>query len=104
MRTNRQLSSNLLQIFLTKIYLVSLKIAIETENTGTEILTELDFQREALLRATDRLENANDGLFESNKILKMMKRNVFYNKLILVVIITLELLILVSMIYLKFLH
>lgn len=78
------------------------QVAIETENTGTEILSELDAQRESLLRTSERLENANDGLFESNKILRMMKQNVFYNKLILVLIIVLEIFILASMIYLKF--
>lgn len=79
-------------------------MAIESENTGTEILSELDSQRESLLRASERLDNANDGLFESNKILKMMKRNVLYNKLILILIIVIEIFILASMIYLKFIH
>lgn len=80
------------------------KVAIESENTGTEILSELDSQRESLLRASERLDNANDGLFESNRILKMMKRNVFYNKLILVLIIVIEMFILASMIYIKLIH
>lgn len=80
------------------------QVAIESENTGTEILSELDSQRESLLRASERLDNANDGLFESNRILKMMKRNVFYNKLILVLIIVIEMFILASMIYIKFIH
>lgn len=79
-----------------------MKVAIETENTGTEILSELDSQRETLLRTSERLGNANDGLFESNRILKMMKKNVFYNKLILILIIILEVFILASMIYIKF--
>lgn len=85
-------------------FIISLspQVAIETENTGTEILSELDAQRESLLRTTERLEHANDGLFESNKILRIMKQNVFYNKLILVLIIVLEIFILSSMIYLKF--
>lgn len=67
-------------------------------------MSELDSQRESLLRAADRLDNANDGLFESNKILKMMKKNVFYNKLMLVLIIAIEVFILASMIYIKFIH
>lgn len=81
-----------------------MKVAIESETTGTEILSELDSQRESLLRASERLDNANDGLFESNRILKMMKKNVFYNKLILVLIIAIEIFILASMIYIKFIH
>lgn len=82
----------------------SKQVAIETENTGTEILSELDNQRESLLRASDRLDNANDGLFESNRILKMMKTNVLYNKLILILIISLEVFILCGMIFLKLRH
>ncbi|KAG5680902.1 hypothetical protein PVAND_010381 [Polypedilum vanderplanki] len=53
------------------------QIAIDTENTGTEILTELDSQREALLRTSERLDNANDGLSASGFAydLPSMKKN-----------------------------
>lgn len=79
-------------------------MAIETEQTGTEILSDLDSQRESLLRTSERLDHANEGLFESNRILRMMKLNVFYNKLLLILIIALEVFILASMIYIKFIH
>ncbi|XP_070500114.1 vesicle transport through interaction with t-SNAREs homolog 1B [Chironomus tepperi] len=78
------------------------QVAIETENTGTEILSELDAQREALLRTGQRLENADDGLSSSNKIMRTMLRTAFYNKLILILIIFLEICILAGMIYMKF--
>lgn len=80
------------------------QVAIETENTGTEILGELDSQREALLRAGERLENANDDLSSSNKIMRTMLRNAFYNKLILILIIFLEIFILAGMVYIKFIQ
>lgn len=79
-----------------------LQIAIDTENTGVEILSELDSQREALLRTSDRLENADTGLRDANKITKLMSRAVLYNKLVLVLIIGLELFILIGLICLKF--
>lgn len=79
-------------------------MAYETEHTGTEILSELDSQRETLLRTSERLDHANDGLFESNRILATMKMNVLYNKLLLILIIALEVFILASMIYIRFIH
>ncbi|KAG4074253.1 hypothetical protein HA402_008662 [Bradysia odoriphaga] len=78
------------------------QIAIETENIGTQVISDLGEQRESLLRSQRRLENANDGLSKSNSILRSMQRTVFYNKLILVLIILLEALILGGLIFIKF--
>lgn len=78
------------------------QIAIETENVGTEIVTDLNEQRESLLRSQRRLEDANDGLSKSNAILRAMKRNVVYNKVILILIILLEIFILCALLFLKF--
>ncbi|CAO1401683.1 unnamed protein product [Diamesa hyperborea] len=80
------------------------QIAIETENTGVGILDELDDQRTTLLRASDRLENADEGLKRSNRLLKLMSKNVLYNKLILIAIIALEIFILSGMVFTKFIH
>ncbi|CAH0551713.1 unnamed protein product [Brassicogethes aeneus] len=77
-------------------------IAIETENIGNEVITELGEQREALLRTRGRLENANEQLDSAKSVLKRMGRNVVYNKLILIFIIITEILILISVTYLKF--
>lgn len=77
------------------------QVAIETENIGTEVVSELDSQREALLRSQRRLENANNDLSKSGAILRAMKRNVFYNKIILVLIIILEIFCLVGLIIIK---
>ncbi|XP_017776799.1 PREDICTED: vesicle transport through interaction with t-SNAREs homolog 1B [Nicrophorus vespilloides] len=78
------------------------QIAIETETIGTEVVTELGSQRETLLRAKDRLTNADDQLDNTRRILKKMGRNVIYNKLVLVMIILLELGILIAVSYMKF--
>uniref|UniRef100_A0A2M4C472 Putative vesicle transport through interaction with t-snares protein 1b n=1 Tax=Anopheles marajoara TaxID=58244 RepID=A0A2M4C472_9DIPT len=80
------------------------QIAIETEHTGHEVISELEVQRESLLRSQRRLENANEHLSKSGAILRAMKRNVLYNKLILILIIVMEVVILAGMIYLKFIN
>ncbi|KAF2881178.1 hypothetical protein ILUMI_25003 [Ignelater luminosus] len=78
------------------------QIAIETETVGTEVLSELGDQRETLLRAKNRLTNADEQLDNSKNILRQMGRNVLYNKLILILIIVLEIAILGTVSYLKF--
>ncbi|XP_053671827.1 uncharacterized protein LOC128722036 [Anopheles nili] len=78
------------------------QIAIETEHTGHEVISELEVQRESLLRSQRRLENANDDLSRSGAIIRAMKRNVLYNKLILILIIVMETVILAGLIALKF--
>lgn len=77
------------------------QVAIETENIGTEVISELDEQRESLLRTQRRLDGANADLSKSSAILRAMKRNFFYNKLALIMIIVLELVCLVGLIILK---
>lgn len=79
------------------------QIAIETENIGNEVINELGEQREALLRTQNRLEDANERLLTTKSILNKMGRNVVYNKFILILIIILEIIILLSISYLKFL-
>lgn len=77
------------------------QVAIETENIGTEVMSELDEQRESLLRSQRRLDDANVELSKSSAILRAMKRSFFYNKLALILIIVLEVLCLISLIILK---
>lgn len=66
------------------------------------MISNLSEQRETLLRSQRRLENANDGLDKSNSVLRAMRRNVLYNKLLLVLIIVFEAFILAGLVYLKF--
>ncbi|CAH1364055.1 unnamed protein product, partial [Tenebrio molitor] len=78
------------------------QIAIETEQIGTEVVSELGEQRESLLRTRGRLENANEQLDSAKTVLKRMGRNALYNKVILILIILIEIAILISVGYLKF--
>lgn len=78
------------------------QIAIETETIGTEVISELNDQREALLRTRTRLENADEQLDSAKAILRKMGRNVIYNRLILILIIMLEIGILIGISYIKF--
>lgn len=80
----------------------STQIAIETENIGTEVISELGEQRETLLRTKSRLTNADEQLDSAKSVLRRMRRNVLYNKLILILIIVLEAAILGTVSYLKF--
>lgn len=78
------------------------QIALETEAVGTEVISDLNDQRETLLRAKGRLTNADEQLDSTRGILRRMKRQVLYNKLILVAIIILEAFILGAVCYIKF--
>lgn len=80
----------------------SQRIAIETEQIGTDIIEELGEQREQLDRTRDRLENTGQNLSRSRKILRTMARRLVTNKLLLGVIIMMELAILGAAVYLKF--
>lgn len=77
------------------------RVAIETEQIGTNVINDLDEQRETLLRANARLDNANVGLDETRNVLKRMSREVLYNKIILIAIIFFESFILLALLYIK---
>ncbi|CAD6993272.1 vesicle transport through interaction with t-SNAREs homolog 1A [Ceratitis capitata] len=78
------------------------QVAIETEQIGTEVLSELSEQRESLLRSTRRLQDADVDIVRSGSIIRKLRREVLYNKLILVIIIFLEICILAGLIVIKF--
>ncbi|GAB6020518.1 Vesicle transport through interaction with t-SNAREs 1B [Chamberlinius hualienensis] len=80
----------------------STQVAVETEQIGHEIISEMGEQRETLLRARDHLEGTDANITQSRKILKSMYLKVMTNKLILAVIIIMELAILVGVVYWKF--
>uniref|UniRef100_A0A8C6S1N3 Vesicle transport through interaction with t-SNAREs 1B n=1 Tax=Neogobius melanostomus TaxID=47308 RepID=A0A8C6S1N3_9GOBI len=80
----------------------SQRIAVESEQIGTDIIEELGEQREQLDRSRDRLVNTGGNLSRSRKILRTMSRRLMTNKLLLVVIILMELAILGGVVYLKF--
>ncbi|XP_026194653.1 vesicle transport through interaction with t-SNAREs homolog 1B [Anabas testudineus] len=80
----------------------SQRIAAETEQIGTDIITELGEQREQLDRTRNRLVNTGENLSKSRKVLRAMSRRLMTNKLLLGIIILMELAILGAVIYLKF--
>ncbi|KAM9777749.1 vesicle transport through interaction with t-SNAREs homolog 1B [Neosynchiropus ocellatus] len=80
----------------------SQRIAVETEQIGTDIIEELGGQREQLDRARNRLVNTGENLSRSRKILRAMSRRLMTNKLLLAIIIIMELAILGAVVYLKF--
>lgn len=78
------------------------QVALETEQIGTEVISDLNDQRETLLRARNRLTNADDELGRSKNILRRMGNHILYNKIILILIIILEASILAGVVYIKF--
>jgi vesicle transport through interaction with t-SNAREs 1 len=64
-----------------------------------KVLSELESQRESLLRTRQRLEDADEELSQARRILKKMYVNILTNKILLGVIIILELAILGGSIY-----
>lgn len=66
-----------------------------------KVLSELESQRESLLRTRQRLEDADEELSQARRILKKMYVNILTNKILLGVIIILELAILGGSIYHK---
>ncbi|XP_060814126.1 vesicle transport through interaction with t-SNAREs homolog 1B-like [Bombus pascuorum] len=77
-------------------------VAIESEQIGTEVISELNEQRERLLRADRRLSQTDEELDKTRRILNVMRRRILMNKFILVLIILLEIAILGAIIYKKF--
>lgn len=77
------------------------QVAIDTENIGTGVITELDEQRESLLRTQRRLHDAGADLSATNALLRTMKRSIFYNKLTLIMIIVLEACCLAGLLFVK---
>ncbi|XP_035689076.1 vesicle transport through interaction with t-SNAREs homolog 1B-like [Branchiostoma floridae] len=79
----------------------STRIAVESEQIGTETIEELGEQREQLTRTRDRVTDMDQNLSTSKKILNAMSRRVMTNKLILGMIILVELAILIGLIAYK---
>lgn len=80
----------------------SQRTAIETEQVGYSVISDLGVQRESLERTRSNLIDTGEQLEESHKLLNVMKRRVFANKFILISIIVVEMLILGLMVYVKF--
>lgn len=77
-------------------------IAIESEQIGTEVISELSRQGEQLLRTERRLSQTDEELDKTRRILNIMRRRVLLNKFVLILIILLEIAILGIIIYKKY--
>ncbi|GMT24039.1 hypothetical protein PFISCL1PPCAC_15336, partial [Pristionchus fissidentatus] len=64
------------------------RIAIETEQIGTEVLGNLGAQRETINRSRNRMREADSDLGRSSKLLNEMIRRVVRNRLLLMGVAT----------------
>lgn len=80
----------------------SQRVAVETDQIGAEVISELSGQRETLLRAKGRLSQTDEELDRVRRVLKVMRVKVLTNKFALITIILLEIAILGITVYLKF--
>jgi len=78
------------------------RVAAENEEIGVEILGELGTQREQLQRTSRKLDETKAELSRSRKLLNTMHRRVISNKILLMGIILFEVIILIAVIYIKF--
>lgn len=77
-------------------------IAIETEEIGTAIVQELGDQRETLTGTRDRLLDIDNTRQSSHRYVSAINRNIFHDRLMLILIIVLEACTLVGLIYIKY--
>lgn len=82
----------------------SQRTAVETEQLGGEVVSELGAQRETLLRSKRRLADTDHELSQTHILLRKMTLGVLTNKLILIFIILLEICILAAICYIRFIH
>ncbi|CAH8459340.1 unnamed protein product [Dicrocoelium dendriticum] len=76
------------------------RVALQTEEIGSHILSDLGEQREKLQRSRNRLRQADADLTKSSRILTQMTRRIFQNRIVLMGTILLLILIFVVTIYL----
>uniref|UniRef100_A0A0R3RZL4 t-SNARE coiled-coil homology domain-containing protein n=1 Tax=Elaeophora elaphi TaxID=1147741 RepID=A0A0R3RZL4_9BILA len=62
------------------------RMVIETDQIGTEVLNDLSSQRETIMRARERLRQADRDLNRSHKMLSMMIRRIIQNRLLLLIV------------------
>jgi len=80
----------------------STQLAVENEEIGDAIISDLGQQRETLERSRARLQETNAELSRGRRILIRLKVSTLYNKILLLFIIIIELCILAALIYWKF--
>lgn len=84
------------------LFIRSTQLAVENEEIGDAIISDLGQQRETLERSRARLQETNAELSRGRRILIRLKVSTLYNKILLLFIIIIELCILAALIYWKF--
>ncbi|XP_006644264.1 vesicle transport v-SNARE 13-like [Oryza brachyantha] len=77
---------------------------LETEDLGVSLLQDLHQQRQRLIHAHDTLDNVDDNIGKSRRIMGAMVRRMDRNKWIIGFIITLLVLAILVILYFKFVH
>ena len=80
----------------------SQQVALESEEVGGEIVSDLGVQRETLERARNRLQETNAEISRSRKVIRRIYLGVLQNKAVLIAVIVVELLIICALVYWKF--
>ncbi|CAB3406716.1 unnamed protein product [Caenorhabditis bovis] len=75
------------------------RIAVETEQIGTEMLSNLTSQRDTIGRARDRMRGSNADLGRANKTLNTMIRRAIQNRLLLLIVTVLLMFMFLYMVY-----
>mmetsp|Transcript_82979 Transcript_82979/g.201272 ORF Transcript_82979/g.201272 Transcript_82979/m.201272 type:complete len:253 (+) Transcript_82979:34-792(+) len=80
------------------------QIAVDTEQVGTDILTDLNTQRQTIQGARNRLSGANTNLDRSRRLLNGMANRARKNKVIMVFIIIVLIILIALIIYLNYFY
>ncbi|KAK6097398.1 t-SNARE VTI1 [Batrachochytrium dendrobatidis] len=78
------------------------RIALETEQIGISTLSDLNSQREQIIRTQNRLGTADSWIAKSQGVLKTMQRRLSQNKLLTAGIIALLVFLILAVIVAKF--
>ncbi|XP_031438802.1 vesicle transport through interaction with t-SNAREs homolog 1A isoform X2 [Clupea harengus] len=77
------------------------QIAVETEQVGQEILSNLNSDREKIQRSRDRLRETDANLGKSSRILTAMLRRIIQNRILIFILGAIFLLVIVLAIFFK---
>jgi vesicle transport through interaction with t-SNAREs protein 1 len=80
------------------------RTAMETENIGIEIMSDLRSQRETILRTRDHVRDVDSNLSRSRQLLISMGKRAATNKLILSGVIVMLVLAIIYVLYTKIFH
>jgi vesicle transport through interaction with t-SNAREs protein 1 len=80
------------------------KLCVETEQIGSQILENLNTQRDTIRRSRDKLRSTNYELGRSSRILNLMTRKAMQTKALIYFIAFVIFLFLIYLIYDSFVH